>query len=141
MNLTRDISYMTNGRRSNATVQLNPSLECDGLNVSTTHGIARIGNTDYDHAVRFPLIDIITFWPNRTSKSKVAWASDWWEDVHVEVVCLRPDTIAKDSRVPPSAGELMTAEGARFPTSGAVAWTRGSLGWLSMAILGFMLEM
>lgn len=139
MDLKRDISSLANGPRSNMTGQLDPSLECDGLNASNTHSLLLSGDVSYDHAVRFPLIDIIAFWPNRTSRT--SYYTGWSEDVHVEVVCLRPDSVSRESRLPPSGENLINAEGAKFPTSEAAKLSYSSLGWLGTAVIGIMLAM
>jgi len=138
MNFSRDISTLAASSRTNTTVSLNPSLECDGVNVSSTHAFVPGNGMSYDAAVRFPLVDIINFWPNRTSGSYLE--PGWAEDVHVEVVCLRPDQVAEGSRVPPTGREILDAENARFPTaSSAVTLKYGVFGWMSAAVTSIML--
>ncbi|KAF2826960.1 hypothetical protein CC86DRAFT_455552 [Ophiobolus disseminans] len=138
MDLTRDVSSLATQSRSNATVHLDPSLECDGVNLSKTHAFTAGQGMSYDAAVRFPLIDIITFWPNRTSRT--TYYTGWYDDVHVELVCLRPEQIAQGSRTPPSGKDLLNAEGVKFPVgSGAAAVSIGALTWLSAAVVSIMM--
>jgi hypothetical protein len=116
------------------------SLECNGVNVTNTHALDRTIQTSYyDPNIRFPIIDIITFWPNRSDTS--VYVSTWAQDVHVEVACLRPDQVAQGSVVPPSGDELL--EGATFAVENGV----GKLGvgdrlvWAGLCVVGVVLEL
>jgi hypothetical protein len=114
------------------------SLECSGVNVHNTHALDRtIQSSYYDPTIRFPIIDIITFWPKRSDTS--VHASEWAHDVHVAVACLRPDQVAQGSVVPPSGEELL--KGATFAVENGV----GKLGvddrlvWAGLCVVGVVL--
>lgn len=80
------------------------------LNASMFGGSGIAGS--YDEAIRFPSVYFVTFWPNRTGQN--VFETSWVEDVHVHVLCLRPDDIMEGSAVPPSAEELLGADGVRY---------------------------
>jgi hypothetical protein len=137
MNVTR---YITNQRANNSTFNTlpDPSLECNGVNVSSTHLLTLNSGMDYSVAVRFPLVDIITFWPNRTNMQ--VYNTAWVQDVHVEIVCMRPDQIVQGSVVPPMGEELLSGSGKEFlPTGGTHSMNYAMLGWISVCAMGIML--
>lgn len=119
--------------------RFSPNSECSSVNTSSMH-ILR--GTDrslyYDQAVRMPLIDVVTFWPNRSSGPQPGYSSD---DVRFEVFCLRPDDDFEDgSAVPANAADLLRKEDAKFPLgSGAVVLKQGVLGWMAVVVMGIML--
>ncbi|EAT81679.2 hypothetical protein SNOG_11180 [Parastagonospora nodorum SN15] len=119
--------------------RFSPDTECSSVNASSTHILT---GTDrslyYDQAVRMPLIDVVTFWPNRSSGPRPGYSSD---DVRFEVFCLRPDDDIEDgSAVPMGAADLLREKDAKFPIgSGAVALKQGVLGWMGVAVMGIML--
>jgi hypothetical protein len=125
--------------------QFDPSLKCNGVNASSTHMQTVTEGMNYGPAVQFPIVDIITFWPNRLDGLE-NYRSFWSADVHVEVVCMRPTTVADGSTKPPSPQELLNDESANFPrnqtetkSSGAKSVTHGALGLMSACIMGVML--
>jgi hypothetical protein len=114
------------------------SLDCNGVNVTNTHALDRTTQTSYyDPTIRFPIIDLITFWPNCSDTS--VYVSTWAQDVHVKVACLRPDQVAQGSAVP-SPGEALL-EDATFAVESGV----GKVGigdafvWASLGVVGVML--
>ncbi|KAH4033734.1 hypothetical protein HBI81_154480 [Parastagonospora nodorum] len=119
--------------------RFSPDTECSSVNASSTHILT---GTDrslyYDQAVRMPLIDVVTFWPNRSSGPRPGYSSD---DVRFEVFCLRPDDDIEDgSAVPMGAADLLREKDAKFPIgSGAVSLKQGVLGWMGVAVMGIML--
>jgi hypothetical protein len=133
-------TYFNGVKENNPNSRFDPSLECNGINASSTHSLSVAGAMSYDNAVRFPVLDVIYFWPNRSSL-KETWTNTQETDVRVEVVCMRPDEkIEPGSRIPPSGKDLIGDEKAKFPTaSGATALTYGILGWVSAAVMGVML--
>ncbi|KAH7413648.1 hypothetical protein DE146DRAFT_761934 [Phaeosphaeria sp. MPI-PUGE-AT-0046c] len=142
MNLT----YLNgiNGRdainRGNNNSAFDPSLTCNDVNISSSHSVEIAEYMSYEAAVRFPTIDLITFWPNRTSGLSY-YVSNWWEDVHVELVCMRPDShITEWSDTPASGSELLSREEATFPTpNSASTLSSGVLVWISAAIMALMI--
>ncbi|KAK7192810.1 hypothetical protein DPSP01_011231 [Paraphaeosphaeria sporulosa] len=78
---------------------------------NSIHGGSGTGGS-YNHAVRFPQPYFLTFWPNRTHDPRSAgMESDY---VRVELLCLRTDDIEEGSPVPPSAQELLDAQGVEY---------------------------
>jgi hypothetical protein len=150
MNVTYDLSSLNGSSSRNTNIRFDPSVECDGLNASSTHGLhatPKFSNTglSYNEAIRFPLLDIITFWPNRPmSPYKFTGSRD---DVRVEVVCMRPDQVAQGSKVPPSGEELLK-KGTRFnnvtgedalSAANVVPLGHGMLVWMSTVAMGMRL--
>jgi hypothetical protein len=140
MNLT----YLSGVSDGYLNSQFDPSLECNGVNVSSTHSVTVAERMAYDAAVRFPVIDVITFWPNRSLPNGLqSYDTRWPTDVLVEVVCMRPDTdIAEGSETPPSATEILARDNVTFPTaSGASKFGlgHGVLGMMSAIVMGVML--
>jgi hypothetical protein len=135
MNLT----YLDNIRYSTPNSEFDPSLECKGTNMSSTHSVPMMEwMKDYDNAVRMPVIDIITFWPNLTSGLGV-YFDGYEKHVHVELVCMRPDAnIAEGSDTPPSGSEMLNDDRASFAyrsESGASPLNPGMLGWVIAVIM------
>jgi hypothetical protein len=100
-----------------------------------------------DVAIRFPLVDIITFWPNHTMSSS-SYVGTESGDARVEVACLRADQVALNSEYPASGEEILNREGNRFlnvtdeDTSSAVNVMPGKtklLRWLSASAVGIAL--
>lgn len=139
MNLSRDISYdFTRQYNANSSTEIraNPELRCNGLNVSSTHSISPFVSLPYDQTVRFPTIDIVTFWPNRTDMQR--YSTIWKEDVHVEVFCLRPQQIADDSTAPSSGQDLLNRQGVTFPAASGASAVGVSLGFVVLMVVGVM---
>jgi hypothetical protein len=137
MNLTQDLSAIAVDPRRNITTHMDPSLQCDAMNASTTHATPLNGGMSYDAAVRFPLIDIMTVWPNLTSRTY--YQPGWISDVHVEISCLKPSDVAMGSRSPPSGRDLLDAQDAKFPKSGTGGLRRGGIGWMVGVVLGVVM--
>jgi hypothetical protein len=133
-------TYVDGVKMNNLNSDFSPDTECNGVNASSTHTLTVSQRMAYDDAVRFPVIDVISFWPNRSSGFQ-SYNTAWVSDVRVEVLCMRPDEmIAEGSSVPPSGQDLLKVEGARFPTAnGAITLERGTLGWLGAVVVGVML--
>jgi hypothetical protein len=92
----------------------------------------------YADALRMPVIDVISFWPNRSTGLSSSVPS-WINDTRVEVFCLRPDgPISEDSITRPSGSYLSKAKDAKF-SSEAITMDSGMLGWLSAAVIDMML--
>jgi hypothetical protein len=139
MDFTRTLFQVAKPNINN-TEALRPdaSLECNGVNVPTTHALDRTIQTSYyDPTIRFPVIDIITFWPNRCDT--LVYVSTRAQDVHVEVACLRPDQVAQGSVVPPPGEALL--EGATFAVENGVGkvGVGDALVWASLGVVGVML--
>lgn len=136
MDLNRGLSSLT---YRNSSMPLSPSLDCDGVTASTTHRITLGPRTEYDRAVRFPMVDIVTFWPNRSEKGE--YNAEWMNNVAAEVLCLKPDNIAEGSRIPPDGKAMLDADdvGNTFPTGAGVVMRGGVLGWVSAVVVGSML--
>jgi hypothetical protein len=118
--------------------RFDPSLECNGVNVSSTHILTVTDRISYDLAVRFPVVDVITFFPNRSSGSQ-DYLDNWKDDVRVEMVCMRPSEIVDGSRTPPTGSEILSNTSIKFPgTSRANTVTYGVLGWMSAVVMGIM---
>lgn len=142
MNLT----YLSGVSDGYLNSQFDPSLECNGVNVSSTHSVTVAERMAYDPAVRFPVIDVITFWPNRSLPNGLqSYDTRWPEDVLVEVVCMRPDEeIAKGSETPPEAFEILGRHDISFPTgssANALRLGHGALGKMSAIVMGVVLVM
>jgi hypothetical protein len=133
-------TYVDGGKRNNPNSNFSADTECNGVNASSTHTLTVSQRMAYEDAVRFPVVDVITFWPNRSSGFQT-YDTTWIQDVRLEVLCMRPDEmIVEGSSVPPSGQDLLKAEGAKFPTAnGAVALNQGLLGWVGAAVMGVML--
>jgi hypothetical protein len=118
----------------------NPNRECGDTQTASVDGIDSYLGLTYGEAMRFPVLDIITFWPNR-SNEKQSWSGNWAEDVHVEVLCLRPDQIAPGSRVPPSGEELLNKQGAVFTLASEGGGKPGSAVWMwvSVTVVGALI--
>jgi hypothetical protein len=136
MNLT----YFDGVEENNPNSRFNSSLECNGVNASSTHTLNVAHHMLYENAVRFPVIDVIYFWPNR-SGVRDGFETTGERDVRVEVVCMRPDAKIEDgSRTPPTGRELLSSEQASFPKENDATTLRyGVLGWMSAAVMGVML--
>jgi hypothetical protein len=129
-----------------------PNIQCDGINASSTHGLEASFGMSYGEAIRFPLVDIITIWPNRALSTSPTLATEDG-DTRVEIVCLRPDEVAQGSDIPASGEELLNKEGTKFlnvtnedassgnTTSSAhsISSDRSMLAWLSVSITGILL--
>jgi hypothetical protein len=139
MDFTKNLFQVASSNSNNTDApRPDTSLECNGVNVTNTHALDRTIQTSYyDPTIRFPIIDIITFWPNRSDTS--VYVSTWAQDVHVEVACLRPDQVAQGSAVPPPGKALL--EDATFAVESGV----GKVGigdafvWASLGVVGVML--
>lgn len=113
--MTQDLTSLIDKPRFKNSV-FDAKLECDGLYPHRTRSVAEFSLKEYDIAVRFPVVEVLTFWPNRSDPS--AYTASWRDDVHVEVLCLRPDQIKDGSVVPPSGEELLMRPSAGFSNSG-----------------------
>jgi hypothetical protein len=135
-----NMTYFDGIEENNSNSRFNSSLECNGINASSTHTLDVAYRMSYENAVRFPVIDVIYFWPNRTNVTD-GWEQTRQQDVRVEVVCMRPDAKIEDgSRTPPTGRELLGAEQAKFPKENDATTLRyGVLGWMSAAVMGVML--
>lgn len=137
MNLTY-LDGLTEGYRNS---QFDSSLGCNKVNVSSTHILPVAERMDYDAAVRFPVIDVITFWPNR-SNGMQAYDTRWPDNVHVEVVCMRPDAnITEGSATPPRGSDMLARSNVAFSvSSGASALDLGYglFGIISAVVMGIM---
>jgi hypothetical protein len=153
MNLTQDLSSFIYDYPTNYTTRFDPSTNCDGLNVSSNHawvpvpGSASVKAVSYDASIRFPLVDAITFWPNRSNGFQ-SYSTIWINDVQVRLVCLRPDQVVQGSEVPPSGEELLNRQSARFrnitgedvlSAADKVIMRHGALAWVSTVVLGMIL--
>jgi hypothetical protein len=135
MNLT----YFSGIQNGYSNSRFDPSLECNSVNASSTHILTVTDRIDYDPAVRFPVIDVITFFPNRSSGSQ-NYMDSWKDDVRVEMVCMRPSDVVEGSRIPPTASEILSNKSIQFPgTSLASTVTCGVLGWVSAVVMGIMI--
>jgi hypothetical protein len=131
---------------------LDTNTKCDGINTSSTHGLEASFGMSYGEAIRFPLVDIITFWPNHAMSTTPTSATEDG-DTRVEVVCLRPDEVAQGSDVPASGEELLNKEGTKFlnVTNGgassenapsaahSISSKSRMLAWLSVSVTGILL--
>lgn len=138
MNLTY-LDNISERGQSYPNSEFDPSLECKGINMSSTHSVPmQAWMKDYENAVRMPVIDIITFWPNLTAGLGRHF-SGYEDHVHVELVCMRPDAnIAEGSEIPPSGIEMLNDDVATFAyrsESGVSALAPGVLGCMSAAIM------
>jgi hypothetical protein len=124
-----------------------PSIKCDGLNMSSTHGLETSFGMPYGEAIRFPLVDIITIWPNHALSTVPTMATEDG-DTRVEIVCLRPDEVAQGSDVPASGEELLNKEGVKFlnvtnedaqSPAHSISLDLRMLAWLSVSITGMLL--
>jgi hypothetical protein len=124
---------------NNSNANFAPDLECNGINASSTHSLTVSERMAYDDAVRFPVIDVISFFPNRSS-GLGSYVSGWFDDVQIEIVCMKADgEIVEGSAVPPSGKELLDRPGMRFPTAnGAGTLGVGILWWISALVVGLM---
>jgi hypothetical protein len=113
MNMTHDLSHYDVRGVGNTTRRFDPSIKCDGVNASSSHFWEGSSLMYYDTAVRFPLVDIMTFWPIRAI-GLTSMSTSWIKDVRVAVVCMRPDNVAQGSQVPPSGEELLNKVGTKF---------------------------
>jgi hypothetical protein len=88
----------------------------------------------YNQSIRFPQPWFFTFWPNQTGQDSVqtSWSE---EDVHVQIMCLRPDEFKEGSVVPPSAEELLKRDDVKFPTSGGVSGKAGGINAMGLPIV------
>jgi hypothetical protein len=125
--------------------QFDPSLKCNGANASSTHMQTVTEGMKCGPAVQFPIVNIITLWPSRLDGLE-NYRSFWSADVHVEVLCMRPTTVADGSTQPPSPQELLNDESAEFlrnqtepKSSGGKSVTHGALALMSACIIGVML--
>jgi hypothetical protein len=126
---------------------LDPSIKCDGINMSSTHGLETSFGMPYGEAIRFPLVDIITIWPNHALSTVPTMATEDG-DTRVEIVCLRPDEVAQGSDVPASGEELLNKEGVKFlnvtnedaqSPAHSISLDLRMLAWLSVSITGMLL--
>lgn len=90
------------------------SSGCGGLNTTSNHGFAAPRALSYDESIQFPLVNVMTFFPDYFMRRSLGLAPNQETDIHVEVVCLRPNQIAQGSRSPVSAEELLSREDANF---------------------------
>jgi hypothetical protein len=75
-------------------------LVCSGLNLTRSVGMRwRMYTIDYDVAVNFPVVDIMTFWPRVGTWT---WAG---KSTGARIMCLRPEPVDKGSRK--SAREIL----------------------------------
>lgn len=132
-------TYFNNETAGNLNANFPADLECNGINVSATHSVPVSDRMAYEDAVRFPVVDIISFFPNRSS-GLALYMNGWENDVQIEIVCMKADgEIREGSEVPPTGAELLEREGAKFPTaSGAYALRMGIFGWMSIVAVGVM---
>lgn len=113
----------------------NSSNCTDGLKPNTTKVLQFNTGMNYEHAVRFPIVDVMTFWPRRILEKGVD-NSTWRDDVRVEVRCLKAENIARGSDQVGSAQSMIDDEKARFPTLSAAAGLRtGVMVWMSGAAM------
>jgi hypothetical protein len=132
-------AYFDGGENGYSNSRFDPSLECNSVNASSTHILTVTDRMSYDPAVRFPVIDIITFWPNRSSGLQT-YSTSWMKDVQVELVCMRPTSVAEGSTIPPTEWDLLNNKSINFPEpSSASSVTYGMLGWISAAVTGVIL--
>lgn len=102
---------------NNSNADFPPDLECNGINASSTHAVLVAETMAYEDAVRFPVIDVISFFPNRSS-GLGTYVSGWFDDVQIEIVCMKADAnIVEGSTIPPSGKELLDRPGMKFPTA------------------------
>jgi hypothetical protein len=113
MNMTQYLSHYDVRGVGNTTRRFDSSVKCDGVNASSNHFWEANSLMYFDTAVRFPLVDIMTFWPIR-AKGLTSMSTSWIKDVRVAVLCMRPDNVAQGSQVPPSGEALLNKEGTRF---------------------------
>jgi hypothetical protein len=125
-----------------------PSLECNGVNASSTHIATVTDGMNYGPAVQFPVVDIITFWPNRLTAGMENYTSYWDGDVRVEIVCMRSTTVADGSTKPPSVSELLNDKNAVFPknqttpeSSGAESVTNEIQRWMSAVVMALVFSL
>ena len=71
---------------------------------STTHHFGGHSGV-YNAATRFPSLHILMFWPNRTGST--VYETSWFDDVHVEVKCIKTDEFQEGSPATPSAQEIL----------------------------------
>jgi hypothetical protein len=113
MNMTQDLSNYNSLAPSNITTRFVSTTSCGGLNTSSNHAVDVSLAMRYDAAIRFPLVDIITFWPNRSSGLQ-SYNTGWPEDVQVRAFCMTPDQIEQGSDVQSSGEVLLKAPDAKF---------------------------
>jgi hypothetical protein len=94
------------------------SSGCGGLNTTSNHGFATPRPLSYDESIQFPLVNVITFFPDYYMRRPLNFFPNRESDIHVELVCLRPDQIAPGSRTPVSGEELLSREDANFTDGG-----------------------
>jgi hypothetical protein len=99
MNMTQDLSNYNSLAPSNTTTRFVPTTSCNGLNTSSNHAVDVSINISYSTAIRFPLVDIITFWPNRSSGFQ-SYRPSWLEDVQARAFCMTPNRLEQGSVVP-----------------------------------------
>ncbi|KAF2114475.1 hypothetical protein BDV96DRAFT_647179 [Lophiotrema nucula] len=99
------------------------NASCDAdvqpLNASM-HGTIGIGGP-YNETILFPVPTFWTFFPNRSGLNE--YETNWIEDVHVEVRCMKPDELAEGSAAPASVGDVLGSESMKYDknvTNGAV---------------------
>lgn len=77
---------------------------CEGIDLNNTYGTRLQDTWDYDVAMNFPVVDIMTFfsWLQYDHNyGRSAWS------IHVKAVCLRPGEVREGSRTPRSAKEVL----------------------------------
>ncbi|RYN84597.1 hypothetical protein AA0117_g811 [Alternaria alternata] len=75
---------------------------CGDRNLSSSWGNRIYQTIDYDVALNFPIVDIMTFYP--TVSSTRGGSS---RETHAKVVCLKPENIQEGSRAPRSVKEVL----------------------------------
>jgi hypothetical protein len=140
MNMTQDLSNYT-------TTRFVPTTNCDGLNTSSNHAVDVSISMSYSTAIQFPLVDIITFWPNRSSGFQ-SYNTGWLGDVQAPAFCMTPDRLEQGSVVSVSGELLLKAPDAKFrnitgtdalSATNSVASKHGVLLWVSAMVKGMML--
>jgi hypothetical protein len=119
LNTLSNIRFQT-GNSNLTSTWTKPKLEDAGCgNLTSTVNstvISLSGSNDlsgYNQSIRFPQLHFLSFFPNRSS-IKGVYETQWDTDVHVQLLCIKPDDIQQGSAVPPSAKELLDRSDASY---------------------------
>jgi hypothetical protein len=114
-----------------------PTCDSEPVNLNQSYATSIQNIVDYDIALNFPIVDIMTFFPIVDSQESRVQGS---RAVEVRMMCLRPDGAAEGSRQAKIASEVLDGvdgfgrSGNGNGESGAVKLDGKSMGGLVVAM-------